>query len=370
MAKKILITGAHGFIGKNLAVRLRELDANKVIKFGRHESIKNLEAMVNKVDFIVHLAGENRPKDPISFDRVNAKLTRTLCNIIQNTGRNIPLILASSIKASIDSPYGKSKLAAENVVKAYARTTNNSVAVYRLPGVFGKWCKPNYNSVVATFCYNVARGLPIEIRDPSFNLTLVYIDDLIDDFLRLIENFTPGVSEGKISQTYDITLNELANKLRAFDDLRKNLMLDKVGVGLIRALYATYVSHLPTEKFTYDLPKYDDSRGSFVEILRTPETGQFSYFTIKPGVTRGSHYHHSKTEKFLIVKGTARLKFRHLITNETFEVTVFGGQSTIVDSVPGWVHDITNIGDSEAYVMLWANELFNRERPDTEAQEV
>ena len=370
MIRKLLVTGAHGFVGSNLSVHLRELTNTDVLTFGRDDSMKALKSLVSQADFIVHLAGENRPTNSMAFDQVNTELTRTLCNVIQETGRNIPLILTSSAQATNDSPYGKSKLAAEIVVKEYVKRTNNSVSIYRLPGVFGKWCKPNYNSVVATFCYNLARGLPIQVSDPTINLNLVYIDDLIHDFLSLLENFTPGVSEGKLTQTYDITLGELEGKIKSFENCRQNLVIENVGVGITRALYATYISYLPVEKFSYEVPKYDDNRGSFVEMLRTPESGQFSFFTIQPGITRGSHYHHSKTEKFLIIKGLARLKFRHLITNEKYEVTISGGEPTIVDSIPGWIHDITNIGDSEACVMLWANELFDRDRPDTIAQEV
>ena len=370
LIKRILVTGAHGFIGNNLTVRLRELTNTDVITFGRDNSIKTLKNLVNQVDFIVHLAGENRPTDSTAFDLVNIDLTRTLCSAIEVTGRNIPLIVASSRQAENDSLYGKSKLAAEVVVKDYVAKTKNSVCIYRLPGVFGKWCKPNYNSVVATFCHNIARELPIEISDPGVSLNLVYIDDLIDDFLSIIEKFPPGVSKAKLRQTYDITVGELAKKIKSFDNCRKNLTLGKVGVGIDHALYATFVSYLPKEKFTYELPRYDDERGSFVEILKTSESGQFSFITIQPGMSRGSHYHHSKTEKFLIIKGIARLRFRHLITNERYEVTVCGGKSTIIDSIPGWVHEITNVGESKAYAIVWANELFDSKQPDTVAQEV
>ena len=208
MTRKILITGAYGFIGTNLSVHLNELNNTDVLTFGRNDSWKVLKNLVSKADFIIHLAGENRPANPIAFNQVNTELTRTLTDFIEKTGRNIPLILTSSVQATNDSAYGKSKLASEIVVKEYVKRTNNSVCIYRLPGVFGKWCKPNYNSVIATFCYNLARGLPIEISDPSFKLNLVYIDDLIRDFLSLLENFTPGVSEGKLTQAYNITLGE------------------------------------------------------------------------------------------------------------------------------------------------------------------
>jgi len=368
--KKILVTGAYGFIGSNLCVRLSENDDTEVIRFGRNNSIEDLTSVVSGADWIVHLAGENRPKETESFNLGNVELTSKLCVAIQHTGRNIPLVLASSVQAENDSLYGKSKLAAEQVVQDYAAKTNNSVCIYRLPGVFGKWCKANYNSVVATFCHNISRGLPIQINNPKFNLNLVYIDHLVDDFLSTIQNVSPGVSEGKIRKTFDITLGELANQIKSFKNCRENLIIERVGLGLVRALYSTYLSYLPKEKFTYDVPKYEDIRGSFVEVLKTPDAGQFSVFTIKPGFTRGSHYHHSKTEKFLILKGLTRLRFRHLITDEKYEVTLSGEQATIIDTIPGWVHDITNIGDSEAYVMLWANEIFDRNQPDTVAEDV
>jgi UDP-2-acetamido-2,6-beta-L-arabino-hexul-4-ose reductase len=370
MTRKILVTGAYGFVGTNLSVYLNELSNTDVLTFSRDDSLKTLKNLVFSADFIIHLAGENRPKNPKSFDEVNTELTRKITDIIQETGRNIPLILTSSLQATNDSAYGKSKLAAEIVVKEYAKRTKNSVSIFRLPGIFGKWCKPNYNSVVATFCYNIARELPIVISDPAIKLNLVYIDDLVHDFMRLLENFTLGLSEGKLTQIYNITIGELESMINSFENGRKNLLVEKVGDGITRALYATYISYLPVEKFSYEVPKYDDNRGSFVEMLKTPESGQFSFFTIQPNITRGSHYHHSKTEKFLIIKGLVRLKFRHLITNEEYEITISGGEPTIVDSIPGWIHNITNIGDSEACVMLWANEIFDRDQPDTVAQEV
>jgi UDP-2-acetamido-2,6-beta-L-arabino-hexul-4-ose reductase len=236
--------------------------------------------------------------------------------------------------------------------------------VFRLPGVFGKWCKPNYNSVVATFCHNLARNLPIQINDPDALVRLVYVDDVVTALLNALEAPSSGFVQATVQSEYGITPGDLAAQIRAFASCRTTLMTEPVGTGLVRALYATYISYLPPERFTYAIPEYKDNRGVFVEMLKTPNSGQFSYFTVHPGVTRGSHYHHTKTEKFLVLKGQCRLRFRHLITNETYEVLVTGDQPQVVDTIPGWVHDITNMGDTEAIVMLWANEVFDRKLPD------
>ena len=362
--RTILVTGAGGFIGKNLLVRLGEQSETKVLSFVRGDSDEMLTEMVAKADAIVHLAGENRPEDVADFALVNTELTRTLCVAIRATGRNIPLILASSTQAERDNPYGKSKLAAEQLVEAFVDETGNSTIIYRLPGVFGKWCKPNYNSVVATFCHNITRGLPIQINDASVVLQLAYIDDVVDELLRALDRAKPGLLRSEVNQTYSITLGQLSEQIHAFQNCRTSLISERVGTGLTRALYSTYISYLPPEQFSYDLPQHGDERGIFVEMLKTPDCGQFSFFTVHPGITRGSHYHHSKTEKFLVVSGLARMRFRHMITGETSDITVSSDRPQVVDSIPGWVHDITNIGDTEAIIMLWANEIFDRQRPD------
>ena len=362
--RTILVTGADGFIGKNLLVRLGEQSETKVLSFVRGDSDEMLTEMVAKADSIVHLAGENRPEDVADFALVNTEITRTLCDAIRATGRNIPLILASSTQAESDNPYGKSKLDAEQLVEAFVTETANSTVVYRLPGVFGKWCKPNYNSVVATFCHNIARGLPIQINDTGVTLQLAYIDDVVDEFLRALDITKQGLHRAEINQTYSITLGQLSEQIHAFQNCRTSLISERVGTGLTRVLYSTYVSYLPPEQFAYDLPQHGDDRGIFVEILKTPDCGQFSFFTVHPRITRGSHYHHSKTEKFLVVRGIARMRFRHMITGETRDITVSSDKPQVVDSIPGWVHDITNIGNTEAIIMLWANEIFDRQRPD------
>jgi UDP-2-acetamido-2,6-beta-L-arabino-hexul-4-ose reductase len=367
---RVLLTGSRGFIGKNLLVRLRELGAFEVLEFTHKDSANLLPEMVAKSDVIVHLAGANRPSNADEYSAVNVGLTQKLCDAVRASQVPKRLILSSSAQATLDNPYGLSKRAAERVVERLASEGGCSLVIYRLPGVFGKWCRPNYNSVVATFCHNVANELPIHIDSPDAELALVYIDDVIEELLRAMS--APECPEGHaaVSPVYSITVGELANQIQAFKNCRSTLVSERVGTGLGRALYATYVSYLPAGRFSYDLKKYVDSRGTFVEMLKTLDSGQFSYFTAYPGITRGGHYHHSKSEKFLIVKGKARFGFRNLLNDQYVEVLVSADTPQIVDTIPGWVHDITNVGDEEMIVLLWANEAFNRDRPDTIARAV
>lgn len=367
---RVLVTGARGFIGKNLVARLGELPGFEILNFNRGDALSALVDKVRQADVVIHLAGENRPKDAADFELGNSELTKALCAAVLATGRKIPMILASSIQADLSNPYGRSKYAAEETVKQLCAQTANPAIIYRLPNVFGKWCKPNYNSVVATFCHNIANDFPIQVNDPSTHLRIVYVDDVISEFLRAIKSMVDGVFWGKVMPEYTITLGELAAQIEAFKSCRSTLILERVGTGLVRALYSTYVSYLPPSKFTYVLPRYGDERGIFVEFLKTSDSGQFSYFTAHPGVTRGAHYHHSKTEKFLVIKGSARFGFRHVLTNETYEVFTSGDVPQVVETVPGWTHDITNVGNDEMVAMLWANEIFDRDEPDTIAMKV
>jgi UDP-2-acetamido-2,6-beta-L-arabino-hexul-4-ose reductase len=371
---RVLVTGANGFIGKNLVLRLSEQSNVSVTTFVRGDDATLLPQLLSQVDAVVHLAGENRPVDEAAFAEVNSGLTSALCNAIEqtfrSTGRHLPLIMASSTQAERDNLYGKSKLAAEAAVQALTKETGNPCVIFRLPGVFGKWCKPNYNSVVATFCYNIARSLPIHINDPDVSLRLVYVDDVVTALLKVLDTPAQGCVQAKIDSEYSTTLGELANQVRAFGNCRSTLMTERVGTGFVRALYATYVSYLPNEKFSYQVTQHADPRGVFVEMLKTPDCGQFSYFTAHPGITRGGHYHHTKTEKFLVIKGDALFRFRHLLSNELLELRTSGGTPQVVDTIPGWTHDITNVGNDEMLVMLWANENFDREKPDTVASKV
>jgi len=362
---KVLVTGADGFIGKNLCVYLVERDF-QVLRFVRGSNFNFLRECVASADAIIHLAGENRPKDPINFEVVNVQLTKKICNLISEFNRRIPVVFASSIQAKLKNSYGLSKLAAEEQLINLSRNIEINLSIYRLPGVFGKWCKPNYNSVVATFCHQLARDLPIKINDPSKILRLVYIDDVVNSFVNFISN--PDYHSDlfcNINEEYEITLGKLADQIRSFKRVKEDLIIGSVGTDFTRALYSTYLSYLPVSDFSYVLPKYSDERGDFVEILKTKNSGQFSYFTARPGVTRGGHYHHTKTEKFLVVQGKARFKFKNIVTHEQHELVVNGDKPEVVDTVPGWSHDITNIGDTELVVMLWANETFDRDKPDT-----
>lgn len=362
---KVLVTGANGFIGKNLVLRLREQAGTEVLSFVRGDSDAKLKAALVFADIVIHLAGENRPASPDAFEQVNAGLTRQICDVLRTLGKSVPLLLASSIQVELDNPYGRSKLAAEQAVEQLAKDNGNPVAIYRLPGVFGKWCRPNYNSVVATFCHNKAHDLPVQINDASALIRLMYVDDVVNAFLSLLASPWTGMVRPVAEPKYSITLGELSAQIDAFKNCRRTLVSERVGTGLTRALYATYVSYLPKDKFAYEVPVYGDERGVFVEMLKTPDAGQFSYFTALPGITRGGHYHHTKTEKFIVIKGQARFGFRHMLTNEVYHLNTEGAKPQVVETVPGWTHDITNVGNEEMVVMLWANETFDRANPDT-----
>jgi UDP-2-acetamido-2,6-beta-L-arabino-hexul-4-ose reductase len=369
---RVLITGANGFVGRNLKLRLRERKDVQVVSYTREQKAGELTGLLEGVDFVFHLAGVNRPQDPNEFTTGNTDLTRDLCQAVaraaHSTGKPTPILYTSSSQAALDNAYGRSKREAEEALAATGRDPLVPVHVFRLPNVFGKWCRPNYNSAVATFCHNIARGLPIQVNNPQASLTLVYIDDVIERFVQLMDGAAPMTGPdgfATMQPQYATTVGELARLIQAFHGSRGSLVTERVGTGLVRALYATYVSYLPVEAFAYDVPKHADKRGVFVEMLKTPDCGQFSFFTAHPGVTRGGHYHHSKTEKFLVIKGQALFRFRHMQSGQTHELQTSGDKPQIVETVPGWTHDITNTGSEEMVVMLWANEIFDLARPDT-----
>lgn len=363
---KVLITGADGFIGQNLQVLLSERADIEILRFTLENSPTELSVLVGQADFIFHLAGVNRPETSEEFKQGNTDLTKILCDALKLSGRAVPVIYTSSIQAENDNPYGISKRDAEQVLLDYQTESGAKAYVFRLPNVFGKWSRPNYNSVVATFCHNISRGLPIQVNDRSSIVKLVYIDDVIESFIRLMDG--NGVDRDgccQIEPCYSVTVGEIADRIHAFKTSRETLTIDNVGTGFIRALYATYISYLSPQDFTYEIVSHVDPRGSFAEVLKTQDSGQFSFFTAHPGVTRGGHYHHTKNEKFLVVKGQARFGFRHVVSDEVFEVNTSSEKLQIVETVPGWSHDITNTGDDEMIVMLWANEVFDPENPDT-----
>jgi len=362
---KVLITGADGFMGKNLIAHLSERNDVEVLRFTRGDDATLLPSLITEVDFVFHLAGVNRPQDPQEFHAGNTDLTQALCDAIKMSGKPLPVLYTSSSQAEQDNHYGISKRGAEEALLELAGQHGSAVHLFRLPNVFGKWARPNYNSAVATFCHNIARDLPVTINDPQACIKLVYIDDVVAHFIAVMDGKSTTGPFISIEPQYSITVGELAELLYTFCNSRKSLVTEPVGTGLVRALYSTYLSYLSPECFTYAVPKYGDARGVFVEMLKTKDSGQFSYFTAHPGITRGGHYHHSKTEKFLVIKGKACFRFRQIISGEFYELLTDGEQPEIVETVPGWTHDITNVGDEEMIVMLWANEIFDREHPDT-----
>lgn len=371
MIRKILITGSKGFIGKNLIEKLKRTPNIEILTFDRGDSLEELENKIKNVDFIYHLAGVNRPKNPKEFYVGNTTLLENLINLIKKNNLKLPILLTSSIHSDKDTDYGKSKLAAEKLLEKYSEKNNINIYIYRLQNVFGKWCKPNYNSVIATWCYNVANGLEIQINSRDTEIEFVYIDDVIDEITRVLK-IKSEVSEKYfyIRKSYFKTLGEVADLLKNFKLNRKNLLISKVGEGFERALYATYLSYLPEDNFSYELMEYKDDRGAFVEILKTVDSGQISISTTKPGITRGNHYHNTKNEKFLVIKGEALIKFRNINSEETLEYRVSDQKFEVVDIPVGYTHNITNIGKEDMILVIWANELFDKKEPDTYYREV
>jgi len=367
---RIALTGGRGFIGRNLQIRLQELGHSSLVLIPHDVEPAALPGLLNGVEFVFHLAGVNRPQDPSEFASGNHEFTQRLCKAMASQDKPPRVAYASSSQAELDNPYGQSKREAEEELLAYGQVTGSSVHIFRLTNVFGKWSRPNYNSAVATFCHNIARGEAIVVNKADAPLKLIYVDDVIRHFCELLEDTARPSGLMTAGPEYETTVGELADQIRAFASSRNSMVTERVGTGLTRALYATYVSFLPLSAFEYEVARHSDPRGVFVEMLKTPDCGQFGYFTAFPGITRGEHYHHTKTEKFLVIKGTASFGFRHIISNETHEIITHGGEGRIVETIPGWTHNVSNIGDDELVVMVWANEIFDRQKPDTVAQKV
>lgn len=360
---RVLLTGANGFIGQNLRVTLERRADVQLAALSHKATDEEIRDAVLEADFVFHLAGVNRPETEAEFTSGNVGFTERLCKALEIAQRSVPVLYTSSIQANLENAYGISKRGAEDRVREYGQATGAPVYIYQLPNVFGKWCRPNYNSAIATFCHNIARGLPITIHNPDAPLSLVYIDDVVEAFVQVL-NARPQAAQA-VEPVYATTVGAVAAQIQAFRDSRETLVSEAVGTGLVRALYATYLSYLPTEEFSYSVLAHADPRGVFVEMLKTRDSGQFSFFTARPGITRGGHYHHTKTEKFLVVKGQARFGFRHVVTGEAYELFTSGDEPKIVETVPGWSHDITNVGEDDMVVLLWASEIFDRSRPDT-----
>lgn len=367
---KVLVTGANGFVGKNLIAELNNRDY-EIFKVTRETNQSLLETYVKECDFVFHLAGVNRPKEDSEFIEGNVDFTSNLLNLLKENNNETPIVLASSIQAERDNPYGKSKKLAEDLVFDFAKETGNEVFVYRLPNLFGKWSKPNYNSVVATFCYNIAHDIDIQINDSEVELTLAYIDDVLDEFIRALEG--EPTSEGDycvVPVTHQIKLGELADLVYSFKESRKNKHVPNMGDAFTKKLYSTYLSFLPEDNFSYKLTMHTDERGSFTEFLRTPERGQVSINVSKPGITKGNHWHHTKNEKFLVVSGEGLIRFRHIDSEEIIEYRVSGEKLEVVDIPVGYTHSIVNVGDTDLVTVMWANECFDPDNPDTYFLEV
>lgn len=367
---KVVVTGAGGFIGRNLCATLGTIDGLEVNRIFSTTRRDEYSPWIKDADVIYHLAGVNRPKDPSEFVTGNAIFTEEILKVAAEGGNVPTVVISSTTQAVKDNDYGKSKRAAEGLIEEYASNGKIHGAIYRLPGVFGKWSKPNYNSVVSTFCYNVANELPLEVRDPSFALPLVYIDDVVQAFLSHLNSRFKGLRSFEVTPIFNTTLGELAGLISSFSELRDTLRAPNVGKGLEKRLYSTYLSYLPMEKFSYPMDLKKDNRGDLFEWIKSEDFGQIFVSTTKPGVTRGNHYHHTKTEKFLVIRGEAEIGFRQIDSDQVITYQVNGSEPTVVDIPTGYTHNITNTGQTELITLFWANEIFDIERPDTYFLEV
>ncbi|MGN0561775.1 MAG: capsular polysaccharide biosynthesis protein CapF [Candidatus Fimenecus sp.] len=375
---KVLVTGAKGFVGKNLVAALKNIKDGKdkttalpadleICVFDIDTEKSLLDAFCADCDFVFNLAGVNRPQNEAEFAAGNFGFASELLDTLKKHGNTCPVMLSSSTQAVLDNPYGKSKKAGEDLFFRYAEETGTKVLVYRFPNLFGKWCRPNYNSAVATFCHNIAHDLPITVNDRSHEMTLVYIDDLVEEMLRcLLGNETRDGAFCRVPTEHKITLGEIADLLYSFKESRETKRVpDMTDGSFSKKLYSTYLSYLPTDQFSYPLKMNIDERGSFTEILRTANNGQFSVNISKPGITKGQHWHHTKNEKFLVVSGKGVIRFRKIDNDEVLEYFVSGEKLEVVDIPVGYTHNIENLGDTDMVTFMWCNECFNPEKPDT-----
>lgn len=368
---KVLITGAKGFIGKNLAATLTKPEVTEAYLYDMDTVPELLDEYTKDCDFVFHLAGVNRPKNPEEFMEGNYGFTSKLLDSLKRHRNKAPVLITSSIQAELDNPYGQSKKAGEEVVFLYGEECGVPVYVYRLPNVFGKWCRPNYNSVVATFCHNIAQDLPIVVNDPAAQMKLVYIDDVVAELDRAIKGEVNH--KGRfccVEPVYQTTLGHIAELIHSFRTVRGTLSIPDMGDELTKKLYATYLSYLPEDQFQYPLKMNVDQRGSFTEIFRTPERGQVSVNISRPGITKGNHWHHSKNEKFVVVSGKGVIRFRKVGEEKVLEYFVDGSRIEVVDIPTGYTHNIENLGDTDLVTIMWASECFDPNKPDTYYLEV
>ena len=373
---KVLVTGSQGFVGRNLIVLLQKLNGYEVLQFDRENTEQELMRALDSADYVVHLAGVNRPQTADEFKTVNVDLTSRICNHLLGTGRAIPILLSSSIQAELDNPYGVSKRQAEEVLTDYARRSGARVAIFRLTNVFGKWCRPNYNSVVATFCHNIAHDLPITISDPGREIDFIHVDDVIRAFLEEIKDSPSPVSGSQrniyceAGPSYTVSLGRLADLIRSFRESRSTLRVPDFSDPFTHKLYGAFLSYLEPDDFAYNLTQRTDARGSLAEFVKSPFFGQIFVSRTRPGITRGNHYHHTKTEKFLVLEGEAIIRFRHINSTEVIEYRVRGEEYRVLDIPTGYTHSIENVGTGELVTLFWASEIFDPEHPDTMWEEV
>lgn len=371
---KLLITGAKGFVGRNLIAELRNQGFTDLLEFDVDTDIKLLDKFARECNFVFHLAGVNRPDNQEDFMNGNFGFTSELLERLQKHKNKAPILISSSIQATLDNPYGQSKKAGEDLMFDYGLKNGVPVYVYRLPNVFGKWCRPNYNSAVATFCNNIANDLPIQINDPSVQMKLVYVDDVVDSFIDKLKNGKKAISQAgnfeQVSPIHEIKLGEIVDLIHSFKDSRNTLQVPDLSDAFTKKLYSTYLSYLPKDKFSYELKMNVDNRGSFTEFLKSPERGQVSINISKPGITKGQHWHHTKNEKFLVVSGKGVIRFRKIDSEEIIEYFVSGEKLEVVDIPVGYTHNIENLGKDEMVTVMWVNEIFNKDRPDTYFLEV
>lgn len=372
--KNVLVTGSNGFIGKNLIEALNRKEDICVKCFDREDTIDTLVDLIKDADFIYHIAGANRPKQIEEFETVNADLTQKIVDILGSCNKSIPIVYTSSIQAKLDNPYGISKKRGEDILIKYSREKKVPIYIYRLLNVFGKWAHPNYNSVVATFCYNIARGIEIEISDPDKELELIYIDDLVDEFLKAIEK-DDKYSENyflKIDTTYKITLRRLAEIIYEFKNIKNTQIVPDMNDRITRCLYGTYLSYVDKDCLYYELDIKTDNRGQLAEIIKSRHFGQIFISKSNKGVLRGNHYHNTKIEKFCVIQGKAVIRLRNIASGEAETITYYvsGDKIKVVDIPPGYTHSIENVSDGELIALFWADEIFNPFEPDTYYSEV
>lgn len=368
---KILVTGSKGFVGKNLVAELKNRGYSEIFEYHRESKPEELNQYTKECDFVFHLAGVNRPNDEKEFMEGNFGFTSELLDLLKKNNNRAPILITSSIQAAIDNPYGRSKKAGENLLFNYSKETGTNVLVYRLPNLFGKWSRPNYNSAVATFCNNIANDLSIQVNDPNVVMNLVYIDDLLNEFINALNgNESRDNDFCYVEPIYRIKLGDIVDLIKSFKSSRTDLSIPDMSDLFIKKLYSTYLSYLPKDEFSYSLKMNVDDRGSFTEFIKTSERGQVSINISKPGITKGNHWHHTKNEKFLVVSGKGVLQFRKIDSDEIIEYYVSSEKLEVVDIPPGYTHNIINLGETDMVTVMWANEPFDPNKPDTYFLEV